>query len=35
VVQRLPVRIRFKPGQDPKQELRPGMSVDPKVWLDK
>jgi membrane fusion protein, multidrug efflux system len=35
VVQRLPVRIRFKPGQDPKHELRPGMSVDPKVWLDK
>jgi membrane fusion protein (multidrug efflux system) len=33
VVQRLPVRIRFKEGQDPNHELRPGMSVDPKVWL--
>src|SRR5579863_893139 len=35
VVQRVPVRIRFKAGQDPNHELRPGMSVDPKVWLDK
>ena len=35
VVQRLPVRIRIKEGEDPKHELRPGMSVDPKVWLDK
>ncbi|MDP9054650.1 MAG: HlyD family secretion protein [Acidobacteriota bacterium] len=34
VVQRLPVRIRLKQGQDPNHELRPGMSVDPKVWLD-
>lgn len=33
VVQRLPVRIRFKPGQDAEQRLRPGMSVVPKVWL--
>jgi membrane fusion protein (multidrug efflux system) len=33
VVQRLPVRIRFKEGQDPNHNLRPGMSVDPKVWL--
>jgi membrane fusion protein, multidrug efflux system len=34
VVQRLPVRIRFKEGQDPDHLLRPGMSVVPKVWLD-
>jgi membrane fusion protein (multidrug efflux system) len=34
VVQRVPVRIRIKEGQDPNHELRPGMSVDPKVWLD-
>jgi membrane fusion protein (multidrug efflux system) len=33
VVQRLPVRIRFKPGQQGLERLRPGMSVDPKVWL--
>jgi membrane fusion protein (multidrug efflux system) len=33
VVQRLPVRIRFKPGQDPDKRLRPGMSVEPKVYL--
>jgi len=35
VVQRVPVRIRIKEGEDPKHLLRPGMSVDPKVWLDK
>jgi len=35
VVQRLPVRIRFKEGQDPDHRLRAGMSVVPKVWLDK
>lgn len=34
VVQRLPVRIRLKPGEDREHLLRPGMSVDPKVWLD-
>ena len=34
VVQRLPVRIRLKQGEDPEHLLRPGMSVDPKVWLD-
>ena len=34
VVQRVPVRIRFKEGQDPDHLLRPGMSADPKVWLD-
>src|SRR5579863_10062513 len=34
VVQRLPVRIRLKPGEDSNHLLRPGMSADPKVWLD-
>jgi membrane fusion protein (multidrug efflux system) len=33
VVQRLPVRIRLKPGEDPQHRLRIGMSVEPKVWL--
>jgi membrane fusion protein (multidrug efflux system) len=33
VVQRLPVRIRLKQGEDPDHTLRPGMSVEPKVWL--
>jgi membrane fusion protein (multidrug efflux system) len=33
VVQRLPVRIRFKAGQQGLDRLRPGMSVVPKVWL--
>jgi membrane fusion protein (multidrug efflux system) len=33
VVQRLPVRIEFDPGQDPEHQLHPGMSVEPKVWL--
>jgi membrane fusion protein (multidrug efflux system) len=33
VVQRLPVRIEFDPGQDPEHRLHPGMSVEPKVWL--
>jgi membrane fusion protein, multidrug efflux system len=32
IVQRLPVRIAFDRGQDMTQ-LRPGMSVEPKVWL--
>jgi membrane fusion protein (multidrug efflux system) len=31
VVQRLPVRIRFNPNQDPQHLLRPGMSVEPTV----
>ena len=31
VVQRLPVRIRFKPGQRDADRLTPGMSVEPKV----
>ncbi|MFZ1121932.1 MAG: HlyD family secretion protein [Candidatus Binataceae bacterium] len=33
VVQRLPVRIRLYPGQDPDHRLRPGMSVEPTVWM--
>jgi membrane fusion protein (multidrug efflux system) len=33
VVQRLPVRIRFNAGEDPEKRLRPGMSVEPKVFL--
>jgi membrane fusion protein, multidrug efflux system len=33
VVQRLPVRIRLKEGQDQEHRLRPGMSVEPKVWI--
>jgi membrane fusion protein, multidrug efflux system len=34
VIQRLPVRIRFKAGQKDMDKLRPGMSVEPKVHLD-
>ena len=33
VVQRIPVRIRFKGGQDPQHLLRPGMSVAPTVMV--
>jgi membrane fusion protein (multidrug efflux system) len=33
VVQRLPVRIRLSPGEDPDHRLRPGMSVEPTVWV--
>ncbi len=33
VVQRLPVRIALKPGEDPEHRLRIGMSVVPRVWL--
>jgi membrane fusion protein, multidrug efflux system len=33
VVQRLPVRIRFNRGQAGLERLRPGMSVEAKVWL--
>jgi membrane fusion protein (multidrug efflux system) len=33
VIQRLPVRIRFEAGQPGVDRLRPGMSVDPKVWV--
>jgi len=31
VVQRLPVRVRLNPDQDPQHQLRPGMSVEPTV----
>jgi membrane fusion protein (multidrug efflux system) len=31
VVQRIPVKIVFDPDQDPRHELRPGMSVIPTV----
>lgn len=34
VVQRIPVRIRFDKGQDAGHQLRPGMSVEPKVKVD-
>jgi membrane fusion protein (multidrug efflux system) len=34
VVQRLPVRIRFKPNQHDLGKLRPGMSVEPRVHLN-
>jgi membrane fusion protein (multidrug efflux system) len=34
VVQRLPVRIRFNNNQQELNRLRPGMSVEPKVWLN-
>ena len=33
VVQRLPMRIRIEPNQDPHRRLRPGMSVEPSVSL--
>ena len=33
VVQRLPVRIRLYPGEDSDHRLRPGMSVEPTVWV--
>jgi membrane fusion protein (multidrug efflux system) len=32
VVQRVPVKIVFEPGQDPDHRLRPGMSVTPTVY---
>ncbi len=34
VVQRMPVRIRFEPGQEGLERLRPGMSVAPKVRME-
>jgi membrane fusion protein (multidrug efflux system) len=34
VIQRLPVRIRFKLNQRDLDKLRPGMSVEPKVHLE-
>ncbi len=33
VVQRIPVKIVLDPDQNKDQSLRPGMSVDPKVWI--
>jgi len=33
VVQRLPVKITFDAGETRDHRLRPGMSVEPKVWL--
>ena len=33
VVQRIPVRINIDPGQNGDRRLRPGMSVDPKVFV--
>ena len=33
VVQRIPVRINLDPGQNNDHRLRPGMSVDPKVYV--
>jgi membrane fusion protein (multidrug efflux system) len=33
VVQRIPVKIVLDPGEDNDQSLRPGMSVEPKVWI--
>ena len=33
VVQRIPVKIVFDPGSNNDHQLRPGMSVTPKVWI--
>jgi len=33
VIQRMPVRLRFNSGQKDLDKLRPGMSVEPKVYL--
>jgi membrane fusion protein (multidrug efflux system) len=33
VVQRIPVKIVFEQGENRQHELRPGMSVVPKVWI--
>ena len=33
VVQRIPVKIVFDPGEVKEHELRPGMSAEPKVWV--
>jgi membrane fusion protein (multidrug efflux system) len=35
VVQRVPVKIFFEPGQDPNHQLRPGLSVTPSVLTGK
>src|SRR3954447_4521568 len=34
VVQRVPVKIVFEPGQDPDHRLRPGMSVTPTIYTN-
>jgi membrane fusion protein (multidrug efflux system) len=33
VVQRIPVKIVFEAGETKRHDLRPGMSVEPKVWV--
>ena len=33
VVQRVPVKITFDPGETKEHILRPGMSVEPKAWI--
>jgi len=33
VVQRIPVKNRFRAGETREHKLRPGMSVEPKVWI--
>jgi membrane fusion protein (multidrug efflux system) len=33
VVQRIPVRIDIDPNQNSDHSLRPGMSVEPKVYV--
>jgi membrane fusion protein (multidrug efflux system) len=33
IVQRIPVKIVFEPGETKGHELRPGMSCEPKVWI--
>ena len=33
VVQRIPVKITFDAGETKEHILRPGMSVEPKVWV--
>ena len=35
VVQRIPVKIVFEPGQDPDHRLRPGMSVAPTIYTSR
>jgi membrane fusion protein (multidrug efflux system) len=35
VVQRIPVKIAFEQGETKDHVLRPGMSVEPKVWIKK
>ncbi len=33
VIQRVPVKIVFEPGQDKEHRLRPGLSVEPSVYI--